>query len=366
MKKQLLFYVLMLFPVITNAIDISTKTVNNSYSQEINVYGKNYVYFPGNSTVYNGYTICGVEQTNLSWSGSYNTTFKYYLIPNAQADLVTYIYSNTEYNVGSMINGEEILARSCAFNLPYAPSSSSINQQTEVGYYFKPNGSVTTVSHFTSSTSYNSWDVNANCPDGAYCYCYAVAKGTPEESDDTQSLTLDEYIKKSRITNHPTENNAYSIEPTITKISKIYIDLTKYTTTRSRVTAIMILMVSYSARIVSSDVNTAGPANSGNASGTIDPEPSGPLFLNISTSSNISSAIRKRIIEPATAKARISTSKRFNTQSPRKKNTSINTYDHIVTLIGLIFTPLSSKPSTIGIEPSGSIMANSTMKALMI
>ena len=85
---------------------------------------------------------------------------------------------------------------------------------------------------------------------------------------------------------------------------------TKNTTTMFITTDRIMLSVLYSERMVSSEVKAAGPANSGNASGTIEPASSGPLFLKISTSSSISSAMRNRMIEPATANSLMLTPKK--------------------------------------------------------
>ena len=66
-------------------------------------------------------------------------------------------------------------------------------------------------------------------------------------------------------------------------------------------------MVAYSARSDSRAVKAPGPATNGNANGTIAALPDGPAFLNMTTSSTISSAIKKMMSAPATANERIST-----------------------------------------------------------
>jgi CRISPR/Cas system CMR-associated protein Cmr1 (group 7 of RAMP superfamily) len=76
---------------------------------------------------------------------------------------------------------------------------------------------------------------------------------------------------------------------------------TKYTNNKLRTNAIIMLIVSYSALSDNKVVKDPGPAISGNAKGTIDELPSGPLFLKISISSIISMAKINITNAPATA-----------------------------------------------------------------
>ena len=82
-------------------------------------------------------------------------------------------------------------------------------------------------------------------------------------------------------------------------------------------------------------VNAPGPASKGNTRGTRVASLIGPLFLKISMSRIISSAIAKIIIPPANATELMSTWKSFKSKSPARKNTSISTNDRTDALSAL-------------------------------
>lgn len=86
--------------------------------------------------------------------------------------------------------------------------------------------------------------------------------------------------------------------------------------------AINMFTVAYSARSESSVVNEPAPANSGNTTGMRVADLIGPMFLKITTSSIISSDMRKITSEPATANDSMSTLNKCNMASPAKKNPS--------------------------------------------
>ena len=159
---------------------VTSEVLINSYSQEVNNQGNDIFYLPGNKTAFDGRMVCGIEQTELKWSGyRYYSTFKYSLIPLDKAGMVSFIYSNDKKDVGEVIDGKKIIAKSKYFNLPYAPSASSAASQTDVFYFFTPEGSVAIVEdyHQTSppgQTSTYSWNPEEHRPEGSYSYCYAV------------------------------------------------------------------------------------------------------------------------------------------------------------------------------------------------
>ena len=159
-------------------LNVNTATFTYSYRQDIKnpVDCENYYY----SNFPSGYKICGVEQIALTWSGTFNSTFKYYLLPTENIADIEYIYSDDNYEVGSKINGRTILARSCSFNLPYAPSASSIASQADRNYYFSPDGDTYSDTDFFTSAGYNSGYFGPTAqerkPSGYYMYKYCVAK----------------------------------------------------------------------------------------------------------------------------------------------------------------------------------------------
>lgn len=178
-------------PNTSSPVDITNRSISDSYSQEVNVYGTDYVYFPGNTTAFEGYMVCGVERSAFQWSGyRYYTTFSYSLVPLEQAEQITFICSDENLEIGSTIDGKQILAKSSYFYLPYTPSSSSVGYETQVYYFFSPDCSVATCSHYFRTAPYDpndTWDAVENRPEGSYCYCYAVVKET--EPDDERVLT---------------------------------------------------------------------------------------------------------------------------------------------------------------------------------
>ena len=95
---------------------------------------------------------------------------------------------------------------------------------------------------------------------------------------------------------------------------------TKYTITILRNRAMIMLMVSNSARKESKVVNEPAPAISGKAIGTMD-APEGESCLKSSTPNIISKAIKAKIKEPAKANEDISTPKRPSSASPTNRKT---------------------------------------------
>lgn len=174
-------------PNTSSPFDITNRSISDSYSQEVNVYGTDYVYFPGNTTAFEGYMVCGVELTDAYWSGyRYYSTFKYSLVPLEQAEQITFICSDENLEIGSTIDGKQILAKSSSFSLAYTPSSTSTGCQTDIFYFFNPDGSIATCSHFfyTAPPDPNdTWNALDNRPKGSFCYCYAVIKETELDQD---------------------------------------------------------------------------------------------------------------------------------------------------------------------------------------
>lgn len=80
------------------------------------------------------------------------------------------------------------------------------------------------------------------------------------------------------------------------------------------------LTVAYSARSDNSVVNEPAPANRGNTTGMSVADLIGPIFLNITTSSIISSDMRNMTNEPATANEAISTLNSRSMASPAKRS----------------------------------------------
>ena len=74
----------------------------------------------------------------------------------------------------------------------------------------------------------------------------------------------------------------------------------------------------------------------------------------------------KMMMAPATAKEWMSTPNRESRPSPAKRKATRMTNEMSATFSGTILAPFSLRPMTIGSEPVMSMMANSTMKALMI
>ena len=122
----------------------------------------------------------------------------------------------------------------------------------------------------------------------------------------------------------------------------------------------------YSARSDSSVVNEPAPAISGKTTGTSVASLMGPMFLKISMSRIISTAMRKMTKAPATAKLSISTLKSCSTASPAKKKPVSNEAEMSVAFVGLTGRPFCLRSMMIGVEPSTSMTAKSTMKALAI
>ena len=87
---------------------------------------------------------------------------------------------------------------------------------------------------------------------------------------------------------------------------------TIYTQTMLSTKAIMIFTLAYSARSDNNVVNAPAPANRGNTRGTSVASLIGPVFLNISTSRIISSAMKNIMSAPAIANDSMSTRKRLN------------------------------------------------------
>ena len=181
MKKISTLLLMLTLAVVAYAqkdLNVSTATFTYSYRQDIKntVDRENYYY----SNLPSGYKICGVEQTNLTWSGTFNSTFKYYLLPAEEIADIEYLYSDDNYEVGSKINGRTILARSCSYNLPYAPSASSIASQSDRNYYFSPDGDTYNDTGFYptagSNAGYFGPTTQERKPAGYYMYKYCVAK----------------------------------------------------------------------------------------------------------------------------------------------------------------------------------------------
>ena len=170
-------------------MSVTTATHTYSYSQELknDVDSKNYHY----NDVPPGYSVCGVEQLGLTWSGTFNSHFKYYLLPTEDMDRIEYIYSDDNYEVGSKINDRTILARTSCYNLPYAPSPSSGGSQADRSYYFSPVGDTYVdtefYSTFGSNAGYSGPSVSERKPNGYYMNKYCV-----EKDDNNQFCTIDE------------------------------------------------------------------------------------------------------------------------------------------------------------------------------
>ena len=158
---------------------ITTTTRSFSYEQQIHIEPNDEKhFFPGSTALISGYTVCGIEQTELYWSNrQYHSTFTYYLIPEAESDKIEYIYSDTEYSVGSSIEGRTILARSVAFNLPFTPSATSTAVQAENTFHYSPQGIVNIVTDYRNVYEENYGKDYAGTPvEGAYIYMYCVEK----------------------------------------------------------------------------------------------------------------------------------------------------------------------------------------------
>lgn len=142
--------------------------------------------------------------------------------------------------------------------------------------------------------------------------------------------------------------------------------ITKNTNIILRTSAIKILIVEYSARSVSRVVNEPGPAINGNANGTMDELPSGPLFRKSSISSIISIPKIKITKAPATANDSMSTLNNLRIPSPvNKKATRMKNAIRLARK-GLTFFDFNLILRIMGIDPIISIMAKSTMKALVV
>ena len=128
----------------------------------------------------------------------------------------------------------------------------------------------------------------------------------------------------------------------------------------------MMFTCAYSARSDSSVVNEPAPASSGNTTGTSVASLIGPWFLKISTSRIISSDIKKIINEPATANDSMSTLNSRSIASPAKKKASISASEISVAFQAFTGRPCCFRLRNIGVEPSTSITAKSTMNALKI
>ncbi len=109
-----------------------------------------------------------------------------------------------------------------------------------------------------------------------------------------------------------------------------------------------------------------GPAMRGKATGTMEaPEPALSFLMN-SRPIIISRASRKSTKAPATAKEAMSMPKRLSNASPAKKKARKRPKATLVAWSGLMCLPLSSIPMKMGMEPVISMMANITMKTLII
>ena len=159
-----------------NNLTISTQSHSFSYEQQICIGADNAnLFFPGNTTAFPGYIVCGIEQTELYWSDWYYSTYTQYLIPVEQSDKIEYIYSNTEYSVGSSIEGRTILARSVAFNLPFTPSASTLGIQADNFFHYSPQGIVKTIGDFYYAGSGGALAEETLVED-AFIYMYCVEK----------------------------------------------------------------------------------------------------------------------------------------------------------------------------------------------
>ena len=86
-------------------------------------------------------------------------------------------------------------------------------------------------------------------------------------------------------------------------------------------------------------VNEPAPAMRGNTKGTIVEAPVGPLLRKISTSSTISTAMRKSTIEPPIANEHTSTWNKPNIDDPKKRNAKNIMSESNAALVGLISRP---------------------------
>ena len=192
MKKGAFFTLLLMlstFVLSAQNLSVTTATHTYSYSQELknDVDSKNYHY----NDVPPGYSVCGVEQLGLTWSGTFNSHFKYYLLPTEDMDRIEYIYSDDNYEVGSKINNRTILARTSCYNLPYAPRPSSGGSQADRSYYFSPVGDTYVDTEFYSTAGSNAGyfgpSVSERKPNGYYMNKYCV-----EKDDNNQFCTINE------------------------------------------------------------------------------------------------------------------------------------------------------------------------------
>jgi hypothetical protein len=158
-------------------LTITTTTRSFSYEQQIHIEPNDEKhFFPGSTALISGYTVCGIEQTELYWENyEYHSTFTYYLIPEAKSDKIEYIYSDTEYSVGSSIEGRTILARSVAFNLPFTPSASTLGIQADNFFHYSPQGIVKTIGDFYYAGSGGALAEETQVED-AFIYMYCVEK----------------------------------------------------------------------------------------------------------------------------------------------------------------------------------------------
>ena len=126
------------------------------------------------------------------------------------------------------------------------------------------------------------------------------------------------------------------------------------------------LTVAYSARSDNSVVNEPAPANRGNTTGMSVADLIGPIFLNITTSSIISSDMRNMTNEPATANEAISTLNSRSMASPAKKKPSNRPREMSVAFQALTGRPCCLRVINTGVDPNTSMTANNTIKALAI
>ncbi len=130
--------------------------------------------------------------------------------------------------------------------------------------------------------------------------------------------------------------------------------------------AIIMLNTLHSALRVKVVANAPAPAISGNMTGTIVADPSGPSFWKISMLNVISTASTKRTSAPARANEEMSMLNSFKSPSPANRNVMNIARDIPAAFPALTFLPALLSPIIIGVDPVMSITAKSTIKAVNI
>lgn len=128
----------------------------------------------------------------------------------------------------------------------------------------------------------------------------------------------------------------------------------------------MMFNILYSARNDNNVVNEAAPAIKGNTSRYKSGRIRRPVVLNISIPKIISTAKTKITKAPAMAKEEMSTLNKASKEFPTNKKATSMTKEKMAAFSALIVLFLAFKAKIMGIDPSISITAKSTIKALNI